>query len=173
MGTGPRPYWDDTIRLPPAEASAPCNSDQRSQDPALVTRAGPSHNPVHEIDPAGVRVTTRRDGVVSPVRPDPAGPHPRRLGCCVRREKSPVKGKQRDENPAQQNQSPARPESQSQEEEGVSASAFAPPPASHGTPMEHRGEVLSAWFPALRSRMARIDTLNGTRGGAQTTQRMV
>jgi hypothetical protein len=30
-------------------------------------------------------------------------------------------------------------------------------------PMEHRGEVLSAWFPALRSRRARIDTLNGTR----------
>jgi hypothetical protein len=39
--------------------------------------------------------------------------------------------------------------------------------------MEHRGEVLSAWFPALRSRMARIDTLNGTRSSAPTTLRMV
>jgi hypothetical protein len=40
-------------------------------------------------------------------------------------------------------------------------------------PMEHRGEVLSAWFPTLRSRRARTDTLNGTRSGAQTTLRMV
>jgi hypothetical protein len=37
----------------------------------------------------------------------------------------------------------------------VSAAAFAPPPRH---PMEHRGEVLSAWFPALRSRRARTDT---------------
>jgi hypothetical protein len=60
-GDRTEPYWADTIGLPPTETSAPCNSDQRSQDPARVTRAGPSHNPVHEIDPAGLRATTRLD----------------------------------------------------------------------------------------------------------------
>jgi hypothetical protein len=49
-----------------------------------------------------------------------------------------------------------------------------PPLSPHPRhPMERRGEVLSAWFPALRSRMARIDPLNGTRSGAQTTLRVV
>ena len=40
-------------------------------------------------------------------------------------------------------------------------------------PMEHRGEVLSAWFPTLRSRRARTAPLNATRSGAPTTVQMV